>query len=261
LRCGCLCLVLGIAGGATAPVSADVYINQTTTSFRNTPNAIAFGSRYRLSQTNWDMMLGTSLNTTNPATFLQADFGNVSALTGDIMDFTLEHTTGGFIWVLGGQTQSWGTFSPTPAGQNAATLNGVAPGASFNTLKIEARGLNSGSNIGTMEFWDLSFTGTGLGTQVGSFDAGTATSTTSSPAYFGQTSPTGTYTQWLWSTDNLATKSWKLTGKIKGIKNYTTGNERVRFQISGLNAALTPEPGTLVLVSLPLLLLCRRKTS
>jgi hypothetical protein len=41
-----------------------------------------------------------------------------------------------------------------------------------------------------------------------------------------------------------------MTGRIKGTKNYNGQNENVRFQISGLNAGVIPEPGTLALLGI-----------
>jgi hypothetical protein len=267
-------LTVGVLLGLPMHARADVYLNQTGMTFIAPPTNTAFGVKYRASNTSWDMSLGTTLNTATTATYLQAGLGNVAALNNQNLNFTLEHfpavgaTTGGFIWSLVSpgatpafsQTESWGTFATTPPGINAATLQAsttntaqIAPTALFNTLKIEARGLNTGTNIGALQFSNLQLTGTGLGSTIGVFDAATANVSTTGPTYFGQASTVSEYAQWVYSTDNLATKYWKLTGTIKATKNYNSGDERVRFQISGLTAQVAPEPSTLALLALGML--------
>jgi hypothetical protein len=278
----CLGILGTLISTLTVSVHADVYVNQTGMTFITPPTGTTFGAKYRPSQTSWDMSLGTTLDTATSATYVQANLGNVAALHNQDLNFTLEHfpaggsLTGGFIWSLVSpgttptfnQTESWGTFATTPAGINAATLQTsttntaqLAPTAAFNTLKIEARGLNNGVPVGEMQFSNFQLTGTGLGSTIGSFDTATANASTTGPTYFGQTSTVSEYAQWVYSTDNLATKYWKLTGTVKGIKNYTTGDERVRFQISGLTAQVAPEPSTLALIALGVLLGRRRTLS
>jgi PEP-CTERM motif len=279
-----ICLgTLGVIFTSLAASShADVYVNQTGLPFIAPPTNTTFGVKYRPSNTSWDMSLGTTLDTATTATYVQAGLSNVAGFNNQFLNFTLEHfpavgaTTGGFIWSLVSpgatptfnQTESWGTFATTPPGTNAATLQTsttntaqLAPTASFNTLKIEARGLDSGTSTGEMQFSNLQFTGTGLGSTIGVFDTSAANATTTGPTYFGQTSTVSEYAQWVYSTDNLAAKYWKLTGTIKTIKNYTTGDERVRFQISGLTGIAAPEPGTLGLLLLGVMggALARRK--
>ncbi len=245
--------------------------------FSTATSVNSFGVKYRMSNTNWDKMVGTTLSTATPATYLQGALGNVGALTTRTFSFSLQHIapsgglSGGYIWSVNSidagasisNQQAWGTFAVPPSGQVAATLQTsttdttqIAPNTfGFNTMRIEARGFNSGASTGTMAFSNLSFSSTTLGTVQGSFDAATAGATVTQPSgYFGQAAPgAGEWYQWLHTDMDFTQQNWTLTGTIQGTKNYTGGDENVRFQISGYQATflgVAPEPKTLVLVAI-----------
>jgi hypothetical protein len=127
---------LGASLFAAAASASNIYLNSPlVTSY--TPSATVGGSKYRISNNNFDMSLDRGTDTGGPAgSFIQAGLGNHGFLNGIAYDFELGHVVGeGILFTMTRQggastTLSWGSFTTPPPGTNATTLNGIAPGPS-----------------------------------------------------------------------------------------------------------------------------------
>lgn len=236
-------------GKATADM---VYINSSLVTLSGGSTTVG-NAKYRLSNNNFDQSIDNAQAVLLAADQVTSNWGNVSSLSGQTFNFSLEHRTGqGFILTLLNtsnstlRTVSWGSFASSPGGTNAATLNGIAPGAAFNSLQVESRASLSGSS---MSFSNLNFTG--LSVADGVFSSGTTTPTTGSPLGFD--------TQRLVADVNLASFNWTLTGSFQGTKLSTGSDEGVRFLVRFqqvtptfsplVDLTATPEPSSLILTS------------
>ena len=232
--------VIAASGTANATM---VYVNSPDAT-ATTGGTKAVQARYRLSNTNFDQALYNGGSEGVGANSLQKNHGNVAALSGDTLSFSLSHEVGkGFTFGLSSApgalpainwTQAWGTGT---GDQVAASLNGVAPGASFNVLNLWAKATVAGSVTVT----DLVFSGATLS---GSFtDPQTAASLAN---------------QYIISDTDLSSFTWSLSGKVTLVKSGTGSDEGIVFDISGRQETVTvvPEPSTYVagaLAVLPLL--------
>jgi hypothetical protein len=170
---------------AAAPAAAvSVYVNSAlVTSY--TASSTEGGFKYRMSNGNFDLSLDRGTDTSGPAgSFVQANLGNHSFLNGRTYDFQFQHVAGeGFILRMtdtspGGVTTvlSWGTFSTPPGGTNAATLNGIAPGAAFNSLSFSAEASSANRSV---VLSNLAFSSGALSVADGAFTSGTTTNANS----------------------------------------------------------------------------------
>jgi hypothetical protein len=242
-----LCAALAsVALGAGAASGASVYVNSPlVTSYA--PNATVGGFKYRISNGSFDLSLDSGTDTSGPAgSFLSADLGNHSFLNGAAYDFTVQHVAGeGFVVTMtrvgggGSATLSWGTFTLPPGGTNAATLNGVAPGAAFNSIGLQS--VAGGNRTAVLS--NLSFGSGTVSVADGSF-AATTTTNANSPL-----------TQLVVADDDLALSNWTLAGRITLSKVGVGNDEAVKLRLTFVDAAVTivPEPTTAALVSVGLL--------
>lgn len=221
------------------------------------------GAKYRISNTNWDQSLCNKESTSTSADFLQAGLGNVASLTGVPFKFRLEHFAGqGFVFTLTNQlslatnVQAWGTFtSPPAANQAAATLNGIAPGAAYNHLKIEARaGIAVTSSV---EWSNLMFSSSSLSVGGGSLVA--SGSIANNAPGVGINSFTGAYMQHVVSNTNMALHNWELQGTVTLAKSITSSDESLRFQIVAGQTQPVPEPATLAVLGVASIAVMRRR--
>ncbi len=251
---------LSLALLAAAPALADlVYIESPLVTVHGETGAVG-GGKYRLSHANFDQSLDRGTGTL-PGNFISLNLGNNTALSARTYDFSFKHIADeGFIFSMTNTadntttTLSWGTFTVTPPGTNAALLNGFAPGDYFNALKVEARATRSGSS---MSFSNLSFFAPALTIADGAFSSGTVT-----PLVGGPGDPLGFNIQHLVADVNLALYDWELTGTIGGQRDaVASGDEEVRFQVIAkvVDATIVPEPGTAALLLLGGLALLRRR--
>ncbi|HBY61197.1 MAG TPA: hypothetical protein DEH78_15350 [Solibacterales bacterium] len=214
-----------------------IYINSDLVSGYTAVSTVV-GAKYRLSPTGFDETLGLTASGGNPASRININLGNLTFLSGRTYDLELQHLTGqGFIFRMTNgaatNTLSWGTFTTTPPGTNAAQLRGTAPGAAFNALVFNARAIR---NPSSMAFSGLTFTSPTLTTSTGAFLAGSVA-----------TPGTTTSTQLLVSPLNLATHNWTVRGRVTGVRGGNGGDDDVWFTIEGQNANFTiatpaPEP-------------------
>jgi hypothetical protein len=243
-----LCAALAsVALGAGAASAASVYVNSPlVTSYA--PNATVGGFKYRISNTSFDLSLDGGTDTSGPAgSFLSAGLGTHSFLNGAAYDFTVQHIAGeGFVVTMtrvgggGSATLSWGTFTLPPAGASAATLNGVAPGATFNSIGLQS--VASGGNRSAV-LSNLTFTSGTVSVADGSFGA-TTTTNANSPQ-----------TQLVVADDDLALSNWTLAGRITLSKVGVGNDEAVTLRLTFVDATVTivPEPTTATLVAVGLL--------
>jgi hypothetical protein len=243
-----LCAVLAsVAFGAVSASAASVYVNSPlVTSYA--PNATVGGMKYRISNGNFDLSLDRGTDTSGPAgSFISAGLGNHSFLNGAAYDFTVQHVAGeGFIVTMtrvgvgSGATLSWGTFTAAPGGTNAATLNGIAPGAAFNAIGLQSVA-SAGNRSAVLS--NLSFVSGAVDVADGSF-AGTTTTNGNSPQ-----------TQLVVADDDLSLSSWTLAGRITLWGFGGGGDESVKLRLSFVDAAVTivPEPATAALLAAGLL--------
>jgi len=230
---------------AAAASATNVYVNSPlVTSY--TASATVGGSKYRISNTNFDMTLDRGTDTGGPAgSFLQAGLGNHAFLNGIAYDFELGHVAGeGILFTMTRQggastTLSWGTFTTPPPGTNAATLNGIAPGAVFNSVQISSVA-TAGNRSADLS--NLVFSSGALTLADGTFGS-TLTTNAGSPA-----------TQLVVADVDLSQFDWSLSGTIVLTKQGTGGDETVRMRLSLVDAVVTiiPEPGTASLFGLGL---------
>lgn len=226
--------------------TADIYINSDHAEIDGFTGTAA-GVRYRLSNSNWDMSLDNGKGTSKSSDYISANLGNNKQLSSNTYAFTLTNLAGqGLIWQLtdveSGKTttEAWGSFDSKPDGTVKSTLNGIAPGASFNTLLLEARASSSGSS---MEFGKLVFD-SDLVVKDGSFEDGLVTPSTAGPD-----DSKGYWSQQVVSTTNLAAVNWALSGFFHGQRTGSGGDEEVKFSINLRDAIVSvPAPGAIALL-------------
>jgi len=232
--------------------SADLYINSDLATISGSSGTAA-GAGYRMSNSNWDMSLNNGLGTAKSANFISANLGNNKQLSESAYAFSLTHLSGqGFIWQLTNMetgkttTEAWGAFDSDPGGTVKSVLNGLTPGAAFNTILIEARATSSGSS---MEFSNLAFN-SGLTVADGALVSGAVM-----PGKSGPGNLPGYWNQTIASTTNLADEKWSLTGIIRGQRSGSSGDEEVRFTINMREGSVSvPGPAGFALLGMAALL-------
>lgn len=234
------CIVAGAA-------SADLYVNSAQVQVQDLGARVA-GAQYRLSNGAWDMGLDNGEGTGQSKNFVSSNLGNSNQLSSRTYAFSLTNLSGqGLIWTLtdteSGKvtTDAWGTFATKPDGTVKAVLDGVAPGASFNALSIEARATRAGSS---MSFSDLAFNGEAIAH--GAFAAGAV-----DPGSGGPDSPSGFWRQFIASTTDLSKSNWSFTGLLHGVRSGGGGDDDVHFAIGAHDATFSvPAPGAAALLAI-----------
>lgn len=239
-----LAACVGAGLGLEPAEAGSVYINSPNVTIDATLDT-AGNAKYRLSNLNFDQSIDNGNTPVTAPDQVTAALGNVAFLSGRQFAFTLSHTAGeGFVFNMtdgagADKTVSWGTFAVPPPGTNAPTLNGLAPGAPFNALLLEAVASRAHSS---MSFSDLSFSGTGLTIVDGAFVSGTVSPTSTPPNNF---------TQVLYADVDLASFDWMLSGKVTGVRDGSGGDETVKFVISQklVSASVVPEPASVAMAA------------
>lgn len=222
-------LALALAACVPSAQAGMLYIN--TPVAKESVQSVFASAKYRLSHTNWDQSLAATSGTGNSSDFVAANLGNTDTLAKTIYDFSLRSLPGeGIIFALTNRTTgerstlSWGTFAVDPGGTNAPKLAGREPTRSYNSVSIVADAMRSGSS---MSFRDLMISGPALDVAQGSFVAGSV-----DPQLAGPGDPLGTYTQRVFSDEDLSRHEWELTGTIIGSRSPDAGgDEQVRLTI------------------------------
>lgn len=212
------------------------------------------GAKYRLSNTNWDMSL-SGAGGTFAGNFISHGLGNVSALNGLSLLFTLENIAGeGVIYNLSGGSYNkrlaWGTFGTDPctgfSGGNCiavTTINSKTVPTNFNALHLALTStrfvLNTSGS--SMSFSGFSSSGLTLsGIPIFSGSVGTDSAGKAAGSLKAQTAD-----RWLVSDMNLASVNWKLSANVAGSRDAGTGDETVRV-FTDFKQLAVPEPGAAV---------------
>ncbi|NWF54487.1 MAG: hypothetical protein HXY45_06800 [Syntrophaceae bacterium] len=201
--------------------------------------AVAYHMRYRVSNRNWDQMIGTSNEVTYGTIVQDVNVGNHTDLNNVIWDFSVSYSTGiGYTYTLSrtGQTSTVQWTAPYVYQGNPP----VSQLRSFNAIELYAHANASTPPVSSayISITDLAFTGHGTS---GSF----VNMNAAWPA-----GPTG-LTQWLVADTDLSLIDWTLSGKVQaGFTGYTSGNidERIKFDIKTLEATVVPIPGAVWLL-------------
>jgi hypothetical protein len=269
--------------------SANVYLNDSAYANAQVLNSVA-GAKYRLDGTNWDMALHSGTGTNDPqpapADFVQADLGNLGALSGTTFHFVVEYEVGkGFTFSLTDpsnttRTLSWGDSAL--GGTNVTTLqrtingqlDGIAHGPTddpFNFLIIEARAQRGAGDSNppepdsVMTFSNLSFSGTGLTTSGPGLVAGAMNENTAGSAWTpaGVGVENGRYWQFLYSDADLSDYDWTFSADVSGFATGNSPQESLRFELTAKNVAPVPLPAGvwLLLSGLAGLATLRRKNA
>jgi len=208
-------------------------------------------AKYRLAHTNFDQSIDEGSGTTTISgnnTFISANLGGVTGgatpLRNALYDFEIRHIAGeGFIFSMtrsGAATSSilsWGTFT-TPIGGTSVTAmaTGATPGDPFNIFHITARAERGASYASEyIEFINLTFHSPL--TEVGFTNSQKAV----------QGAPVD---RWLYSSTDLSTIDWKVTGQLRGDRDAGAGGlETVKFEFTAKAGSLVvPEPSTYALI-------------
>lgn len=222
-------LAFALAACASSAHAGMLYIN--TPVAKESVQSVFATAKYRLSHTNWDQSLAASSGTTKQSDFVAANLGNADTLAKSIYEFSLRSLPGeGLIFALTNRTTgeqstlSWGTFAVDPGGTNAPQLADREPVGSYNSIRIVADAMRSGSS---MSFRDLMISGPALEVAEGSFAADTVDPHTAGPG-----DALGTYTQRVFADEDLSRHEWELTGTIFGSRSPDAGgDEQVRLTI------------------------------
>lgn len=223
-----LALPAGTAGAASIAVT-----DPATFVGPNGPNVVDL--RYRISNTNWDQ--AAIPGGTPTPTMSQQNIANTAGLNGRTFSFVATHAAGtGFAFRLfGGGYDRTVTFAST---------------AAFNAILLSVRAQQDGSGIRVS---DIAF----------AWGAGLTGPAAVPDLVRGENQ--GFLNLWLASRASLAGHDWQITGKVRGLKVHTGGDELVRFDIGARNVTLPapvplPAAAPLLLAGLAALgLLARRR--
>ncbi|HBS29270.1 MAG TPA: hypothetical protein DEB06_07420 [Phycisphaerales bacterium] len=244
-----LALAIGAAVPPSAVVNAGVIrVNGPTEVFL--PDSTVMSARYRLSNTNWDVMIANSAQVSVGTITQSSSVGNSASLNGVVWDFTLSHTPAdGF------------ALSMTRADTDTAVLveysmarrgsPAVDPTRSFNALSLSAIAGSSYDarriSSAYVEASSLSFNLAG-GVQTGVFTVLRDDLDDSGAPSDGQ--DPDSYTQHLVSDADLSTLAWSLTGRLSagfvlrpGQTSPGNIDERLKINFTA-HSAVIPETGT-----------------
>lgn len=199
------------------------------------PGSEAFGAKYAMSDSSWDMSLGSSAATGPGDVYDTANLGVVfpqgasSSLVNERLDFELSNDP---------STHTLSYSMPSrPTGSVVTLQYQYSPGANFDGLVLEVQATEAGESAG---FYTPEFTLAGS-TKTGAFDAISVA--------FGSAQTKDAQT--LFADGNLADYSWTLTGRTQQYDSVESDGTSARFTIRGVSSvAAVPEPNTLVLASL-----------
>lgn len=251
--------VVLVAAGQHADAGT-IYINNATPTGTT---ATVTQAMYRLSNANWDSRLTNGQSASVPANIITHGFGNYATLNGNTYDFSLQWIAGtlnvnrGFVWTLSTGTGvvsrlAFGDFSPalSPAANvQSATINGIVPTGTFNTLFLSQRSdYTAGGSTVTLA--DLAFSTSAPGTiQTGTWINTSVITPIGGPVPPGINGANGFLNQSMNADFDLSSNDWLLTGKVTVTKGASAGDDNATFQISARQVEFVPEPSELAIVA------------
>lgn len=272
-----LSAAIGVALSASAHAGT-VYLN-VTPDVGSTPTPAGVQTRYKISNTNWDMMLGNAAAVT-PADINARDLGNNPALSGKQYNYTVVNLVGkGLYFKLtpltgGGNTavNSWGGITAGDIGSynvwtNQTTLNGVAPQTTpYNSLHVYAQASSTGDQV---DFANVTFN---INTPGNAFIGSLPTS---GQAKFGVQPVTDSYLAYFnddGSVGDLSNVNWAFSADVTVTRGAASASgESAKFELTGKTLSYSaptavPETTTWVMGFLALgaavvLLRTRQKTA
>jgi hypothetical protein len=256
-----------LAGGATAGI---VRLDAPGSWISATADASDF--RYRVSNTNWDLMAASSTQISNSTIASSRNAGNHTALNHAAWNFALEFTPGsGYVFSLApvagqnslaAQSVSW----TTPVGSGGVGGSSVTPLRAHNAIKLvvsAGSGMPSGIDTAYVDVRDLSFYAAGFGT-VGSLSA--MRDTWDDTGSLTDRDDPDTLTQWVLAEGDLSGTPWALRGRVQAGFTYVAGqtspggnlDERLKFDVMPMWVTAIPAPGAVALGGLAAVVLARR---
>jgi hypothetical protein len=213
-------------------------------------NPAGVQTRYKVSSTNWDAMIGNGVQPIVTPSINAKDLGNNPALSGT--PFTYEVTNlagqGVYLSLTNLNTNyttvlSYGNFATSPVAsnfwQNATSLNGVAPQTvPYNALHLYAQASSTGDQVSytnaTFTINTPGITLNGLLPASGSAQYGGNTSTDSYIAYFNDDGTKG----------DLSNIGWTFKSDMTVSRGTPSGSgESAKFEFTGKTLDYSPPAG------------------
>lgn len=225
-----------------------VYMNDAS-AFTSPMSTSVAGFKYRVSNTNFDMSLDRGGGTSS-GNFMSAGLGNTNQLSGREFDILITNTPGeGFTFTMtsthGTSGLYWGS-NAFAGSTSAATIAGTSPGASFNTLAIDARASLSGS---VLDCSNLFFSSATLSLGGGLLVPGFVWPSTREP----YDAANGTWSQRVSADTDLSQHAWTLAARVTATRPAGSGSdETLKFTVSagmGLHVPTTASSATLAIAA------------
>jgi len=211
-------------------------------------NPAGVQTRYKISSTNWDAMMGNGVQPIISASINAKDLGNNSNLSGTPFSYEVTNLVGQGLYLSlknlntnSTTVLSYGNFASSPVTanvwQNAASLNGVLPQTTaYNALHLYAQASTPGDHV---SYANASFTIntpgitlSGLLPASGSAQYGVNTTTDSYIAYFNDDGTNG----------DLSNIGWTFKSDVTVSRTTVSGSaESAKFEFTG--KTLTTPPG------------------
>ncbi|MEI6490971.1 MAG: hypothetical protein WCO94_00360 [Verrucomicrobiota bacterium] len=213
-------------------------------------NPAGVQTRYKISSTNWDAMIGNAVQPIVPASINAKDLGNNSALSGTPFSYEVTNLVGQGLYLSLKNLNtnyttvlSYGNFASSPVAsnfwQNATSLNGVFPQTTpYNALHLYAQASTVGDQV---VYANASFTINtpgitlnGLLPASGSAQYGVNTTTQSYIAYFNDNGTKG----------DLSSIGWTFKSNVTVSRTTASGSgESAKFEFTGKTLDYTPPGG------------------
>lgn len=235
---------------AASPATADtIWVNPDMSQIMGPPEAGPLAARavYRVSNSNWDMLLDRDTSPGIGSAVGTRDLGDNESMNHVWFDFELSHQAGrGF---------SFSMLNTNTGSLSLLEWSGALPG-SFNALSLESRATPPGNVDYGLDVRDLALN-TGSTPIIGSF----ADLDVGSPAGGSTVLNSG----FVFADFDLSTIDWTLSGSIRPSLSATHGNPqdhlRLMIDAHSSTARVVPEPtsAALVIAGLFLAVAARRK--
>ena len=229
--------------------AGQVYLDVAAADVANA-NPAGVQTRYKISSTNWDAMIGNGVQPIVPASINAKDLGNNSNLSGTPFSYEVTNLVGQGLYLSLKNLNtnyttvlSYGNFASSPVAsnfwQNASGLNGVSPQTTpYNALHLYAQASTVGDQV---VYANASFTINtpgitlnGLLPASGSAQYGVNTTTQGYIAYFNDNGTKG----------DLSNIGWTFKSDVTVTRTTVSGSaESAKFEFTGKTLDYTPPGG------------------